>query len=318
MKNVFLIVSMMIFAASVLQAQTGDLLIKSSNKGLYVEHKVAAKENFYSIGRAFNVHPKHLASFNSLNMAKGLSLGQTIKIPLSDSNFNRKTDKGLPVYYLTSNGETIYNVSTNNNVLMDKLRKWNKISADKLPSGSKLIIGFLTNDIPAVAVTIPQKTETVTKTQGNPVNDAVKNETITKPVSRKEEIKQPESKQNTDTISATEEVKTQQLGPGYFKLSFDQQVKQQPVSKDQTVTSGIFKTSSGWSDAKYYLLMNGADPGTIVKITNPSNNKTIYAKLLGGMIGLKQNEGLNIRISNAAADALEISETDKFIVKLNY
>ena len=201
---------------------------------------------------------------------------------------------------------------------MDKLRIWNKISTDKLPSSSKLIIGFLTNDIPAVAVTAAQKTETVVKTQDNPVKDLAKNETIAKPESKKEEIKQPESKQKRDTISVKEEVKTQQLGPGYFKLSFDQQAKQQPVSKDQTVTSGIFKTSSGWSDAKYYLLMNGADPGTIVRITNPSNNKSIYAKLLGGMIGLKQNEGLNIRISNAAADALEISETDKFIVKLNY
>jgi LysM repeat protein len=318
MKNVFLIVSIMIFSVSFLQAQTGDLLMKSSNKGLYVEHKVAAKENFYSIGRAFNVHPKHLASFNSLNMSKGLSLGQTIKIPLSDSNFNRKTDKGLPVYYVTANGETIYNVSTNNNVLMDRLRKWNKISSDKLPSGSKLIIGFLSNEIPAVAATNPQKTETVNKIQDKPVKDAAKNENVNKPEPKKEEIKQQESKQNNETVAVKEEVKSQQLGPGYFKLSFDQQIKKQPISNDQTVTSGIFKTSSGWSDAKYYLLMNGADPGSIIKITNPSNNKTIYAKLLGGMIGLKQNEGLNIRISNAAADALEISETDKFIVKLNY
>jgi hypothetical protein len=64
--------------------------------------------------------------------------------------------------------------------------------------------------------------------------------------------------------------------------------------------------------------MDGAEPGMIIKITNPTNNKAIYAKLLGEMTELKQNQGLNIRISNAAAAALEISETDKFIVKLNY
>ena len=60
------------------------------------------------------------------------------------------------------------------------------------------------------------------------------------------------------------------------------------------------------------------EPGTIVKITNPSNNKTIYAKVLYGMEGIRQNQGLDIRISNAAADALGISDTDKFIVKVSF
>ena len=36
------------------------------------------------------------------------------------------------------------------------------------------------------------------------------------------------------------------------------------------------------------------------------------------MSGIRQNEGLNIRISNAAASALEIQEQDKFIVKIIY
>jgi len=126
-----------------------------------------------------------------------------------------------------------------------------------------------------------------------------------------------EPKKNNDVVQAKEEEKTKNTDQGYFKTSFDKQVKQQPAGKEQTVTSGIFKTASGWDDAKYYVLMNGADPGTIVRITNPGNNKTIYAKLLGEMSD-KQSQGLNIRISNAAANALDISETDKFIVKLNY
>ena len=317
MKSIALLVFILILTP-VLKAQTGGLMIKSSNKGLYVEHKVAAKENFYSIGRSFNVHPKHLAGFNALDMSKGLSLGQTVKIPLNDSNFNQKTDKGVPVYYIAGNGETLYHVSINNrNVLMDKLRKWNHLSNDKPAAGTKLIVGYLNNEIPAMAVTNPQKTETVNKTLDNPVKDVAKNETVNKTERKKEETKQ-EAKKNNDSVSVKEAEKPQELGPGYFKLSFEQQIKQHPLSKEQTVTSGIFKTSSGWADAKYYLLMDGVEPGTIVRITNPNNNKMIYAKLLGEMSGLKQNEGLNIRISNAAADALEISEADKFVVKLDY
>ena len=121
-----------------------------------------------------------------------------------------------------------------------------------------------------------------------------------------------------ETKSREGSLSDQNANQGYFKASFDKQIRQQPISKEQTVTSGVFKTASGWSDDKYYLLMDGIEPGTIVRITNPINKKIIYAKLLGEMSGLTQNQGLNIRISNAAASALEISDTDKFIVRLNY
>ena len=340
MKNIVLL-SVIILITTSLRAQTNEtLLIKSSDKGLYVDHKVTPKENFYSMGRAFNVHPKHIALFNGLDMSKGLSLGQTVKIPLSDTNSTQKTDKGVPIYYVTGNGETLYRVSTNNkNVLMESLRKWNHLPSDKLAGGTRLIVGYLTtSETQALAVNAPsQKAETTTKPVGNKdvaktdvtnkpeqkkeeakINQT-KNEEISKPEQKKVEAIQPkdESKMNKDVVQAKQEIKTTNTDQGYFKASFDQQVKQQPASKEQTVTSGIFKTASGWNDAKYYLLMNGAEPGTIVRITNPGNNKTIYAKLLGEMND-KQSQGLNIRISNAAANALDISETDKFSVKLNY
>ena len=64
--------------------------------------------------------------------------------------------------------------------------------------------------------------------------------------------------------------------------------------------------------------MDKVEPGMIVKITNPSNTKIIYAKVLYSMEGVRQNQGLDIRISNAAADALGITDTEKFIVKVNY
>ena len=51
---------------------------------------------------------------------------------------------------------------------------------------------------------------------------------------------------------------------------------------------------------------------------NPVNSKTVYAKVLGKISGIRQNQGLNLRICDAAASVLEISATDKFIVKVNY
>jgi hypothetical protein len=105
---------------------------------------------------------------------------------------------------------------------------------------------------------------------------------------------------------------------GYFRTAFEQQARVMSVSKEQTATSGIFKTSSGWDDGKYYILIDRVVPGTIVKVTNPSNSKVIYAKVLEGMTGIRQNAGLDVRISNAAASILDVTETDKFVVKVSY
>ena len=125
----------------------------------------------------------------------------------------------------------------------------------------------------------------------------------------------------TETRTAATNVSNIQAaisGAGYFKTHYDQQSKKYGSNKDLTVTSGIFKTASGWQDAKYYALMDNVEPGTIVRITNPDNNKAIFAKVLGEMSGLRQNQGLEVRISNAAASALNVSDTDKFIVKVSY
>ena len=64
--------------------------------------------------------------------------------------------------------------------------------------------------------------------------------------------------------------------------------------------------------------MDHVEPGTIVKIVNPTNSKSIYAKVLGEMSGIRQNQGYDVRISNAAASALDVADPDKFIVRVNY
>src|SRR4051812_42312701 len=51
----------------------------------YKMHTVAPKENYYSIGRLYNVSPKQIATVNNLNMDAGLQIGQKIKIPSSDA-----------------------------------------------------------------------------------------------------------------------------------------------------------------------------------------------------------------------------------------
>jgi hypothetical protein len=318
MKKILPIISLIFFTATI-HAQR-ELRIKSGDKGLYLEHTVAAKENFYSIGRLYNVHPKHIASFNGLDMSKGLAISKVIRIPLTDSNFVQSKAQGVPIYYIVGEKESLIKVSNNNNkVLPESLRKWNHLASDNISKDQKLVVGFLSSREMKTTAIMEQPKNSPPKTE-----DIIKEEAKKKPdeviETKKEEPKQviEAPRKNEETIPVKDEPKAIDNSQGYFKSSFLQQAKQKPAKKNLAVTSGIFKTTSGWSDAKYYLLIDGVETGTIVKITNPANNKIIYAKVLGEMNGLAHGDGLDIRISNAAATILDIDDTDKFILKLNY
>lgn len=98
---------------------------------------------------------------------------------------------------------------------------------------------------------------------------------------------------------------------GYFKADFTD------GGKLTSGPAGIFKSTSGWQDGKYYALMNNTPVGTIIKITVLSTGKSVYAKILGQLPDMKESAGMTVRISNAAAS--ELGEGDgRFNVQVRY
>jgi len=326
MKKLILFLSLILFFFIGFSQQ--EIIVQHNNKGAYVVHTVRPKDNFYSVGRLYAISPKDIAAFNGLDMTKGLEIGQTLMIPLTPANFSQSKATGTPVYYVVGEKEGLYRVSSNNGkVLMASLRKWNHLTNDNISAGQKLIVGYL-QATGAPNTTVVAKTETPTPASTSSTT------TTTQP--KQEDVKEapqqtapPKEEPKKDTrVVTSQEVKPiptssttskpAATGAGYFKSQFDQQSKEHNNGFDATVTSGIFKTTSGWQDAKYYALMDKVEPGTIVQVVNPVNNKSIYAKVLGEMSGIRQNQGLELRISNAAATALDIAEPDKFIVRVLY
>lgn len=310
MKKLFLSFLFLIFTFSIISAQKAELMLKSNDKGFYLEHKVMPRESFFSVGRLYNVPPKSIAEFNKLDMNKGLFIDQKIKIPLTETNFIQNGNSGTPVYFKTKDKKKLTEISSDiGNVSVSNLKMWNNLTGDQVKEDVKLIIGFLKSDeMPSITI------------KNNPVPEETVKKKEEKPVEKTEEIKTVETpvvKTEVKPVIKVEE-KSGPPQPGYFSKTFEHQMKTAPVVRNETVTSGIFKTTSGWVDGKYYMLMDDVQPGIIVKVTNPENNKAVFVKVLGEMAGIRQNQGYNIRISNAAAAALQIQEDDKFIVTINY
>lgn len=324
MKRLLIMLVVSFFLSGVSYAQMGDMLVRRNDKGLYIEHKVVAKEGLFSIGRIYAVHPHHLATFNGLDANKGLNLGQVLKIPLTDTNFNQRSDDGLALYYEVAAGDGLSAISrTHNRVPVERLREWNNLRTDNINKGTKLIVGYLsTTTPPPVAVS---KTEPATEEARPAVDRAVE---VVKETPKEQPVAQVKQEQAPARVEPEKpaEVKTQpvqpsiglQTGGGFFRPFFEEQTKTNPAKKNMTVTSGVFKTTSGWDDTKYYILMDNVATGSIVKVTNPNNNRIIFAKVLGQMNGIRQNQGLDIRLSNAGAAALGINDQEKFVVTVNF
>jgi LysM repeat protein len=330
------------------QTTSNELTVFGQTGKLYLEHPVVAKENWYSIGRLYNVSPKELAPFNHLALTQPLSIGQVLQIPLTTGNFSQNMQKApaeslVPVYYITQEKEWMYRISVNHNrVPIPTLEKWNNMNKDAVRPGMHLIVGYLkvktaqsalaneahlppataarqsaaTSPETSATATTPATTSATTQPTTAAANPATSiTTTTTAPATNT--VPKPAVAKSIDTPITKQTVAAPANTPpaphfdgGIFKSDF--------LDNGKTVSgaAGIFKSTSGWQDGKYYALMNNVSIGSIVKVTDGAG-KSVFVKVLGQLPEMKESAGLTIRISNAAAAEMG-QTTDRFTVQIGY
>ncbi|MEO8108400.1 MAG: LysM peptidoglycan-binding domain-containing protein [Ginsengibacter sp.] len=329
------IFSYVFFISTFSFAQQNNIEIKGIGNTHYVEHTVAPKENFYSISRMYNIPAKDVAAYNKLQFENGLAIGQTIKIPLNENNFSQTASvkQGeilVPVYHSVEPKEGLYRVSVNyNKVPLDDLKKWNHLQSDEISAGQALIVGYLKvdkNESPLASMGISKNTTAALVTKAEPKAENIK-PAITPdklPPVKNPDVQKEETVNNTpsEPVQPVEKVTTVKtksninFSGGYFKNLYNSQADQKsPMS--ETGSAGVFKSTSGWQDGKYYCFNNDAAPGTIIKITDNSTGKSVFAKVLDIIPEIKQNEGLSVIVSNSAAEELGTGE-NKFDCALSF
>ena len=314
-----ILLSIFLFVSGVLNAQQNKFIAHTNNNGIYIEHKVLPKENWYSVGRAYFISPKEIASFNGLTLEKGLSIGQLINVPLTSVNFLQSTasSNGVPVYHVVQPKEGLLRIAGTYGLDLNGIKNLNGLKTDQIGLGYSLIVGYLaagstnvsgivTDESKTNKVVVPATKELTTnvvtpKAEVKPVPGADKSkENVVIPVAKTVEQSTPPKTQTPSNIAKT--------AASFFAGGFDQQAKEGKEQRLDNPAFGVFKSSSGWQDGKYYLLMNDVVPGTIVKIGANGSGKTIHAKVLGAVPPGKESEGLALRLSNAAAAALGMQE----------
>jgi LysM repeat protein len=334
----------LLFAIPLLSSAQEKLFVQGTSPDLYLNHIVAPKEGFYKIARTYNVNPQKLAAYNSIDFDKGPNVGANIKIPLTEDNFSQDDkvggDEGLiPLYHVVAEKEGLYHISTMyNKVPKTLLEKWNNLQGEAINKGSSFIIGYLkvkknlsvltapsdnsnSNVTAAPVKEIPVVTPASVKKGTPPPTEEVETPAKETPKPATAVVKQADISKQPDADVSEETPVTidanANLSEGAFKTDYIRQTNKISTSRESG-GGGAFKSSSGWVDGKYYCLQNNATSGTIVKITNTDNGKTIYAKVLEPMPDIAENGDMVILVSNAGAEALGAGKDGKFNCSLEY
>lgn len=317
MKKGLLFLVMIVSCVSILAQQ--KLFLKGKPNAMYIEHRVGEKESLSSVGRMYGLTASQLARFNGRSPSAVLSKGSTLKVPLKLEDIAQKT--GKPVFHIVVKGDNLFKISQQyNKVPVAQLRSWNNLGTSSVKNGQELIVGYIKVDDDQSLQMVSQKESINTKT--NETSSVTELSTKTnqaeqsKSIPAKEKETTPIFHQNIEEKSNDTSLGNRNIpDEGFFASLYvrnDLTLVQQYRSGD----AATFKTTSGWTDRKYYVLINDVTPGTIVRIT-ASNNKSICARVLSPLPLIKGDEGLLLRINNAAASALGIKD-DKFTVTLTF
>ncbi len=286
----------------------------------YINHTLKSGETLSALAKQYNTNVGDIMRENGMHADTKLAYGSIIKIP-SNKTDKIKTPEPQPVKqeivaapanaitHKVVRGETLFSISKQYSISVEQIKSWNNLSDNSAKLGSNLIVGQ-SNNITTLSKPLADTKRPRVETEQPQVQPQQKNE-----VNNITEEKKPEDsgiKTNTEIVNKQSSVPADndnnftqvssqsQIDAGYFQDQFDSKGKRK---EHITGVSKTFKTASGWTDGKYYILADNINPGTVVKLS-ADNGKTVYAKVLWSMGDLKENNGADFRVSNATAAAL--------------
>jgi len=278
-----------LFAQS--NAMVDSLGIEQVDGKKYVLHRVEKSEGLYAIARKYGSTAKAIEEANSLSTTM-LELGQVLRVPYSG-----KTNTSVALYNAVKSEELV----------------------QKLPPANTKI------NTSQYTVHVVKKSETlyaIAKKYGMSVTELKNYNALTVnslEVGQKLKIPKRNVIQNPDLIeadpNAVGEV-TSSKGTADVKVSTRNNTY---LNSTDYVENGV----AGWindknlNPNKSIALHKTAPIGTIMRVTNLMNNRSIYVKVVGTLPETGDNENTIIVLSKAAVKMLGATES-KFRVSLNY
>ncbi|OCX52969.1 hypothetical protein BEL04_01180 [Mucilaginibacter sp. PPCGB 2223] len=317
--------------------------VENQNGKKVILHKLDPKDNFYSIGRRYNVSANAIMA---LNKDAKMQVGDIIKvptdIPFSDKQTNHPAATNKPggkaqtMQYKVSQGETLFGIAKKFGSTVDELIMTNGLKSNTLMPGQVLLVKSANPATETVAEAPPAKQQPEKVTEKPVEKPIVKTAPpVEKPVTKPAESKPAEKPVNKSKVPVkTEDTFVEQPDMPQTPVAKRDSTK---VSPHDTVDfSGhkivgdryglSEKNESGiavWMDNesidpnKKLILHRTAPVGTVIKITNPMTNRTTFAKVVGRFTENENTKDVIVVMTKNVAESLGALDK-RFHVSISY
>ncbi|HET8827967.1 MAG TPA: LysM peptidoglycan-binding domain-containing protein [Pelobium sp.] len=256
-------------------------------------HKIEPKETYYALGRRYNLSPSVIMNYNG---NATLHPGEIVKIPTNQAFVSKSVVFSSPAkteaskkkekIHQVSPGETLYAIASQYNMRVDDLKLLNSLKSNSLSVGQNLKV--ISNEEVSINPTVEKNAA------GKPVVVEKKTDTRSSSPNR---IKYLDSTDSQSTI----EIPKNRYG----------------------ITAMNDKGLAVWIDdnnldaTKSYALHREAPVGTIIKITSPMTNKSVFAKVVGRFTENETTKDVIIVVTKSCADAIGVLDK-RFLVNITF
>jgi len=274
--------------------------VENNNGKKVILHKLDPKDNYYSLGRRYNVSPKTIIAFNN---DAPLIIGNIVKVPTGRPFL--ETSKNTPLQakpapqqpvarqepavqkpqqqapanqqqntidYKVSAGETLYSIAKRFNTTVADIQQLNNITSATLSPGQ--------------IIKVHQDS------QNSQVEAAAQQQNV--------------AKQDNTAVTAIDSANANKFNANRYGL----------YEKDEKGVA-TWMDSSGLDPNKKLVLHRTAPVGTVIKITNPMTNLTTYAKVVGKFTDNEENKDVIIVVTKNVAESIG-AQDKRFRVNISY
>jgi len=284
-KRTILIFAVLLFYFEMAHTQSQNDNIVIDGKP-YTLHKVQKRETLYGVCNKYKVEMTEVVMLNKMgtngySLAEGeiLVIPLYAKKPLLDVKDMKLSDDGY-ITHVVKQGETLFSISRNyNGITPQMIRDKNSLISDTLKINQQLLI--------------PQQ-----------INQAAI-------------YKKPDKENKTGTTAPPAD---EPAGDG-SRLFADFE-KLYKTFEASAPTVEVARGIASWQDndtdenqKNFYALHKYAPIGTILKVRNLMNNRTVYVKVIGKLPDIDVNKSITVMVSGATARYLQVFDA-KFLVEI--
>lgn len=274
-------------------------------------HTVKTGESLYSIARTYSLTLNDLIKANpELKSNTGVKIGQRLVIPTQGST----TSKVAAKLHTVTKGETIYGLCKKYGVTLAEIKQWNKLTDLSVKVGQKLIVSKANSDAIYKPVAVPSTPDTPYREEdARPRNENLKANAQIEQQQVFEKPKEMPVAESKPAPTPVTSLRTNSSNAAEYSGIFNQySVSGFKIKKNRGAANYLADNTTGNQFLAFY---NAAETGSIIRVTNLMNKKTIFVKVMGKVPPADAGQETMLKLSNKAAQELGAVD-EKFLVEV--